>query len=134
MLRYKLIIFDWDGTVVNSTARIIDSMQQAATAVGMPVLPNLAIQNIIGLGLPEAIRTLWPSVNESQVAAIAPQYAHFFTTESKVEMELFDGVRLLLKDLLQRGHVLAVATGKTRKGLDRMMRELKLGHLFAITR
>lgn len=134
MSRCKLVVFDWDGTLVNSTARIVDSMQQAADIVGMPKLPDLAIKHIIGLGLPEAIRTLWPGINDATLAEIVPHYARFFITDSKVEMDLFAGAVELLEELLQRGYLLAVATGKTRKGLDRMMRDLNLGHLFAITR
>lgn len=134
MLRYKLIIFDWDGTLVDSTGRIVDSMQQAAKAVGLPAISDLAVKHIIGLGLPEAIRTLWPSISEDALKELALQYAHFFVTESKVEMSLYNGARDLLKELMLRGFVLAVATGKSRRGLDRMMRDMKLGHLFAITR
>lgn len=133
-LRYKLIIFDWDGTLVNSTERIIDSMQQAGKFLEMPELEDIAVQHIIGLGLPEAIRTLWPDADDAQVAEIAPQYARFFVSDSTVEMSMFDGAYDMLEELLRQGHILAVATGKTRKGLDRMMRDLKLGHLFAVTR
>src|SRR5690554_6415050 len=133
MSHYKLIVFDWDGTLVDSTKRSVDSMQKAARLVGMSALPDTDVKNIIGLGLPEAIRTLWPSVQDEQVAQLAPEYTRFFVTDSTVEMGLFAGVYGLLEDLAARGYLLAVATGKTRNGLDLMLRDLKVGHLFAVT-
>lgn len=134
MQRYKLIIFDWDGTLVDSTSRIVDSMQQAAREVGLPSIPDKAVKHIIGLGLPEAIRTLWPNIEEQQLNELSQQYARLFVSDSSVEMSLYTGAKDFLKELMLRGFILAVATGKSRKGLDRMMREMKLGHLFAITR
>lgn len=134
MSRYKLIIFDWDGTLVDSTQRIVDSMQKAATLVGLSPLPDTDIKNIIGLGLPEAIKTLWPAVNDAEAKALAPHYTRYFVSESKVEMGLFAGAQECLESLARQGYLLAVATGKTRSGLDRMLSDLKVGHLFAITR
>lgn len=134
MPSFKLIIFDWDGTLVNSTARIVDSMQRAAAENSMPAVTDAAVQNIIGLGLPEAIRVLWPTIDDEQLAQMIPAYVRNFTTDSVVAMEMFAGARETLEQLLLRNHLLAVATGKARKGLDRMMRDFKLGHLFAATR
>ncbi len=134
MSHYKLIVFDWDGTLVDSTKRIVDSMQKAAKLVGMSALPDTDVKNIIGLGLPEAIKTLWPNVKDEEAAQLAPEYTRFFVTDSTVEMGMFAGAREMLEELAGRGYLLAVATGKTRNGLDRMMRDLKVGHLFSITR
>ena len=67
-MKYKLVIFDWDGTLVDSTGRIVDSMQQASLEVGLPRVPDSAVQNIIGLGLPEALQTVWPGINTEQLA------------------------------------------------------------------
>lgn len=134
MSHYKLVVFDWDGTLVDSTSRIVDSMQKAASLVGLSALPDTDVKNIIGLGLPEAIKTLWPNIKETEAAALAPEYTRFFVTDSTVEMGMFAGAKELLEELAARGYLLAVATGKTRNGLDRMMRDLKVGHLFAITR
>lgn len=134
MPQFKLIIFDWDGTLVNSTARIIDSMQQASNDNSMPKVSDAAVQNIIGLGLPEAIQTLWPAISLEQLEKMIPSYAHYFVSGSSVSMEMFEGARSVLGQLLLRNHVLAVATGKTRKGLNRMMHDLELEHLFAATR
>lgn len=134
MPNYKLVVFDWDGTLVDSTQRIVDSMQQAAREVGLPPVPDADVQNIIGLGLPEALRTVWPGIQGDALAAMTTVYARFFVSDSQVGMGFFPGAERFLQDLLQRGHLLAVATGKSRRGLDRMLRDLKVGHLFAATR
>ena len=134
MPNYKLVIFDWDGTLSDSTDRIVDSMQQAARINQMPAVTDAQVQNIIGLGLPEAIKALWPEVNDEQLAAMIPVYARYFVSDSVVPMQLFDGAVDLLKELMLRGVLAAVATGKARRGLDRMLLEFNVGHLFAATR
>lgn len=134
MLNYKLVIFDWDGTLVDSTGRIIDSMQQAAREVQLPVVADAAVQNIIGLGLPEALETLWPGIAGEQMAVMIKAYARFFVSDSQVGMGFFPGAVDFLEGLLRQERLLAVATGKSRKGLDRMLRDLQVGHLFAATR
>ncbi len=133
-LRFKLIIFDWDGTLVDSTQRIVDSMQQAAAEVGLPQVADAAVQNIIGLGLPEALRTVWPVIDESQLQAMTQVYARYFVADSQVAMGFFPGTPEFLAGLVEQGYLLAVATGKSRRGLDRMLRDLKIGHRFAATR
>jgi len=125
-LKYKLIIFDWDGTLVDSTGRIVDSMQKASTEVGLPVVPDSAVQNIIGLGLPEALRTVWPGIDDTQLAAMTQVYGRNFVYDSKVAMAFFEGVADLFADLRSAGRQLAVATGKSRKGLNRMFTELEV--------
>jgi phosphoglycolate phosphatase len=138
-LKYKLIIFDWDGTLVDSTGRIVDSMQHASVEVGLPTVPDTAVQNIIGLGLPEALRTVWPGIDASQMSEMTRVYARHFVYDSKVAMAFFDGVADLLGDLRQAGCKLAVATGKSRKGLDRMLTQMEVdgrpvGEQFAASR
>ena len=133
-LKYRVIVFDWDGTLVDSTQRIVDSMQQASREVGLRVVPDAAVQNIIGLGLPEALKTVWPEINAVQLEAMRQVYARFFVSDSQVGMDFFPGARRLLDGLLKKGYLLAVATGKSRKGLNRLLLDLKVGHLFATTR
>lgn len=134
MPRFKVVIFDWDGTLVDSTLRIVDSMQQAARERALPRVSDAQVQNIIGLGLPEAIRVLWPSISEPELEALIPVYGRFFIRDSRVAMAPFEGAVELLQDLQARGHALAVATGKKRKGLERMFHDLNLGHFFAASR
>jgi len=138
-LKYQLVIFDWDGTLVDSTGRIVDSMQLAAAEVGLPVVPDSAVQNIIGLGLPEALRTVWPGIHDEQLDAMTQVYARNFVYDSKVSMDFFSGVAELLPALRSQGRLLAVATGKSRKGLSRMFTELfvdgaPVGEQFAASR
>lgn len=133
-MKYDLIIFDWDGTLVDSTQRIVDSMQRAAREVGLPEVADSAIQNIIGLGLPEALKAVWPAIETAQMPMMTEIYARFFVSDSQVEMDFFDGVNVLLDTLQASGRHLAVATGKSRKGLDRMLHDMRIGHYFAATR
>lgn len=133
-LRYKVIIFDWDGTLVDSTARIVDSMQMAARSVGMSEISDFAIQQIIGLGLPEALKQLWPSISDSLLQQMRIHYPANFSTHSNVSVDFFADARLLLGELQSLGYVLAVATGKTRRGLDEMLDLMGVRDDFAITR
>lgn len=132
-MKYDLIIFDWDGTLADSTGRIVDSMQRAANECGLPKVPDSAVQNIIGLGLPEAIKTVWPNVNVEQMEPMRNAYARYFVTDSLVAMQLFAGTESML-DRLKVKRKIAVATGKSRKGLDRILHDLNLTSTFNITR
>lgn len=125
-MKYKLIIFDWDGTLVDSTGRIVDSMQRARAEIGLPIVPDSAVQNIIGLGLPEAIKTVWPNISAQQLEDMTQAYARNFVYDSNIAMNFFEGVATLLPQLRVDGRQLAVATGKSRKGLDRMLRDMQV--------
>lgn len=129
-----LVILDWDGTVCNSEARIISCMQRASDRVGLPVLEPAAIGNIIGLGLPEAIAELFPESHSEQRQRLRDFYAEEWIAASKEPLPLFDGVLATLDTLLCAGHQLAVATGKSRRGLNREFADHGLGHLFPVSR
>ena len=132
-MKYDLLIFDWDGTLCDSTGRIVDSMQQAARENALRAVPDSAVQNIIGLGLPEAIRTVWPEIQDEQMVPMKGAYARYFLTDSLVGMGLFAGAVELLSR--QQGlRRLAVATGKSRKGLNRVLSDLDVGSYFIATR
>lgn len=132
--KYQIIIFDWDGTLVDSTARIVDSMQMAADTVGLPRLEGHVIQQIIGLSLPVAIKQLWPQITTPQLDEMCTLYADNFTHHSKVVADLFPFAHSLFQQLRDAGYILAVATGKTRRGLDEMLTGLQVEDEFAITR
>lgn len=132
--KYKLIIFDWDGTLVDSTARIVDSMQIAAFSVGMPRLTDYAIQQIIGLGLPEALKVLWPEISVAQSQSMQANYVANFSQHSNVRVDLFPQAHHIFEHLQYLGYVLAVATGKTRRGLDEMLDGMEVRDIFDITR
>lgn len=132
--KYRVIIFDWDGTLVDSTARIVNSMQSAADEVGLPKLSDLAIQQIIGLGLPEAIRQLWPDILDEQLQRVRVLYPANFSDNSHVPVGFFSQALQVFEELKRLGYVLAVATGKTRRGLNEMVERMSVPDVFAITR
>lgn len=131
---YKLLIFDWDGTIIDSQARIIASMQAAADELGHDPLCPEAVRNIIGLGLPEAIRALIPHIDEPGLKRMRERYSHHFLEQNTTPTELYPGAEETLRRLRARGYRLAVATGKSRRGLDRVLEETGLGELFELTR
>lgn len=134
MPAYKLAIFDWDGTLMDSVAHIVDSMQQAAYVLGEPVPSVSDVRHIIGLGLPEAIALLFPKASAVAREAIRQQYAQHFIAHSAAKSELFAGAEPLLAQLTQQGYLLAIATGKSRLGLDRVLAQTGIGHYFVATR
>ena len=131
---YKLLIFDWDGTVIDSAARIISSMQKAAQDLSQPALTDEAVRNIIGLGLPEAIRVLIPDVDEAVIPQMRERYGHYYLGVDDTPTELFDGVEQTLSNLKDKGYRLAVATGKSRRGLKRVFDDTGLEYLFETSR
>lgn len=133
-MKYKAIAFDWDGTLVDSVDHIVRSMKYAAAKMAFDVLPNESVRNIIGLGMDEAIRTLYSSIGESDIVVFKSHYKEaFFSTEVGVK-HLFPGADKLLRELSDDGVTLAVATGKSRRGLDMALRSTGLKHYFSIER
>ena len=133
-MSYQLLIFDWDGTLIDSTARIISSFQGGARELGMRIPPDEDVRNIIGLGLKEAIEQVMPELKSREVDALAQAYSRHYLEVDQTPTALFDAVEVGLAQLREQGFRLAVATGKSRRGLDRVMQETELGHLFEITR
>lgn len=135
-MKYQAIIFDWDGTLVDSTGRIVESMQLASREAQLNALTDFEIKQIIGLGLPEAICQLWPELkgNELQINTMRALYNQYFMGEARPAVRFFEHADVLLDALSKANLDLAVATGKSRAGLDRAFRDLKTGHLFADSR
>ncbi|MGB0663260.1 MAG: HAD-IIIA family hydrolase [Pontibacterium sp.] len=131
---YKALIFDWDGTVINSTARIVSSMQKASLSLSLEPLSADAVKNIIGLGLPEAIRTLMPGIADNDLEQMKARYSQYYLSDDDTPAQLFDGAHESLTRLKEQGYTLAIATGKSRKGLDRVLAETDTDSLFSITR
>ncbi len=125
-----LFIFDWDGTISDSAEKIIGCMQAAAREVQLPVLPSHTIKNIIGLGLPEAIHSLYPDISDDQAEALREHYAAHFIKNDVKPSPFFPGVQHTLEKLLECGHTLTVATGKSRKGLQRVWKNLDMEAFF----
>ena len=127
----KLVIFDWDGTLFDSVGQIVASLKFAADQYSQP-LTDADAKSIIGLGLPEVAQRLFPTVPELH-SDILQSYADHYVAHSKGDM-WFDGVADMLQELRDVGLQLAVATGKSRKGLDRVLAQTQSHELFRATR
>lgn len=131
--QYDLIVFDWDGTLVDSTQLIVDSIRAASADVGLQVPEPTAARSIIGLGLPEALRTLFGPLSGSLQQQLTARYRyHYFAQDH--EVPLFQGVADAIANLAEQGFMLAVATGKGRNGLNLSLQRSGLQQHFLATR
>ena len=125
-----LFIFDWDGTLIDSTAKIVRCMQAAIALHNLPMRADTEVKGIIGLGLPEAIRSLFPGIGAVDVARVKASYSGFFLEADQVPCDYYPHVQSVMGQLRDEGHLLAVATGKSRKGLDRVLGNLGMSEFF----
>ena len=131
--QFDLIVWDWDGTLADSTGMITNAIVQAAEQVGLPTLDPTAASNIIGLGLRESIHALFGDIPSEQAQALARQYtANYYAGEEAIP--LFSGAKSTIIELNRRGYKLAVATGKGRRGLNLALEHCGLGKYFHETR
>ena len=131
-MSYRLLVFDWDGTIIDSASAIVDCICAAAKDSGLEVPPRERAAHTIGLGLHDALRFAVPDLPTERYAEFVANYRrHFLACQDS--MQLFDGMRELLLDL-SRKHLLAVATGKSRRGLDRALEATDLKPLFVASR
>jgi phosphoglycolate phosphatase len=129
-----IVIFDWDGTLCDSIDHIVAAMQLAATELGLPALAAQEIRNIVGLGLPQAVSVLYPGEGEALRTELAGAYSRQYIAANQGPARLFKGAVDTLEALKDRGFELAVATGKSRRGLDRVLEGLDLTGFFDSTR
>lgn len=134
MLSCKLLVFDWDGTLYDSVDRIIATLQQAACAAGIAAPDHVRAKSVIGLGLNESMAALFPSESTSLHRTIAAFYKKIFSDVGGHAMHLFPGAREVLAAAKAHGHVLAIATGKGRRGLDQILEQEQLREFFHATR
>ena len=132
-MRFDLLIFDWDGTLMDSAGVIAACIQAASRDMGLPVPSRAEASHIIGLGLRQALETLFPELPEADHPALADHYRRHYLSQD-ADIPLFDGARELIADLRGRGHTLAVATGKARRGLDRAFAHTGLAPFFHASR
>ncbi len=125
-MKLRLIIFDWDGTLADSEARIVASMQAAFRQTGLAAPAPGAVRQVIGLGLEEAMQTLLPGLDAGSMKILAARYRYHYLADQALPSPLFDGVRDTLDRLRGMGYRLAVATGKSRAGLERALSETAL--------
>jgi phosphoglycolate phosphatase len=131
--RFRLLVFDWDGTVVDSTVPIVRAVQAAYRDLGLVPPDEKATRYIIGLKLDTAFFSLSPDLPEKTIEELLDRYRYHYW-QSDAEIPLFGGISALLEKLDGEDYFLAVATGKSRKGLDRMLRQNGLMQRFHATR
>ena len=131
--RFDLVVFDWDGTLFDSTRLIARCIQAACADVGTTVPSDQDANFVIGLGLSDALRHAAPDLPRERYRELADRY-RFHYMASQNDIVLFDGTLAMLEGLKARNHLLAVATGKSRSGLDDALRSSALGALFDATR
>ena len=131
-MSYKLLVFDWDGTIIDSAAAIVDCIQEAARDSGLEIPPRERAAHTIGLGLHDALRFAVPDLPAERYAEFVANYRKHFLMRQDT-MQVFDGMRELI-DRFSRSHVLAIATGKSRRGLDRALAATDLKPFFMASR
>jgi len=129
-----LIIFDWDGTLCDSIEEIVAAMRSAAGELQLEPPEPERVRNIVGLGLAQAVEMLFPALPASRRGELASAYSRHYAAPERGPTPLFEGALDTLHGLRSRGLELAVATGKSRRGLDRVLAELELADFFDATR
>jgi phosphoglycolate phosphatase len=131
--RFDLVVFDWDGTLSDSTAAIARAIQDAAADLGLPVPDDATASHVIGLGLHEALARAVPTLAPERVPEFSARYrVHYFAREA--ELVLFPGARELIAELRAAGALLAIATGKSQRGLQRALQASGLAGEFVASR
>jgi phosphoglycolate phosphatase len=127
--KIKLLIFDWDGTIMNSEAKIVGCLKSMATVLKLPQRTDLELKNIIGLGLENAILTLFPTAEFDIKKAVEIYRSCYFSSEP-TESDLFTNAKLTIKKLYESGYILTIATGKGERGLLRDLKNTNLEKYF----
>lgn len=132
-MRYPLIVFDWDGTILDSAGAIVRAIQSACIDLGLAPPPDDRARHVIGLGLADAMRHAVPDLEPGGYAAMVERYRYHYLSGDH-ELTLFSGIPELLAELQERGSLLAIATGKSRMGLDRALAHSGLQPFFSASR
>ena len=131
--RYDLIVWDWDGTVIDSTPTIVYCIQQSCRDLGFREPDDQLASSVIGLGIHDSLRRAVPWIEPAQYPKLLERFRFHYLGRDR-ELNLFSGIRELLEGLRTDGFLLGVATGKSRVGLDRSLGFHNLHHLFHATR
>ncbi|CZF79490.1 Pyrophosphatase PpaX [Grimontia celer] len=135
LANYKLVIFDWDGTVMDSVARIVSSLEEAARLTGgLPELSGDELKQMIGLSLDKGYEFLYPDSPLEKLDDWKRHYGQQFRVDNETPIDLYPSSSAFLETLQQRGHLLAVATGKSRPGLDKAIADTGTSAFFVATR
>lgn len=131
---YDLIIFDWDGTLIDSIDWITHCLQKAGELCGFDIPEPQTTKNTIGLSIDKALKALFPQADDHKVETLVRHYSEEYFSKQISKDDLFTGVYDMLEQLRADGYQLAVATGKTRSGLDEALAGTGTAHLFCATR
>ncbi len=134
MKNYQCVIFDWDGTLMDSTQKIVANLRRAIADLGWPTVEDHKLKNIIGLSINTGVHHLYPEGLSGHPQELTDRYLHYFHTMNHREVNLFEGAEEVLVALKAAGVQLAIATGKGRKGLDMVLSQCNYGHFFTTTR
>jgi phosphoglycolate phosphatase len=133
LMRYPLLVFDWDGTLIDSARTIVACIQAACRDLGLTVPDDARASHVIGLGLKDALSYAIPGLPADDYGRVVEAYRrHFLALDPGIP--LFPGAQAMLAGLKARGHILAIATGKSRAGLERALDNTGLRPLFAASR
>lgn len=131
--RFELLVFDWDGTLMDSTSVIASCIQSAAADLNLPVPDRVTASHVIGLGLKDALTYAVPQLAEADYGRMSERYRYHFLKHG-ADVPLFPGTVEMLTELSQRGHLLGIATGKSTAGLERALEATGIKTFFAGTR
>jgi phosphoglycolate phosphatase len=132
--RFDLLIFDWDGTLINTIDWIAHSLQTAAERCGCKIPEPQAAKDVIGLSIQAATATLHPDADAQTLAQLVQHYSQVYSAKPLSRDDLFPNTYDMLVELKQAGYTLAVATGKTRRGLQEALHATQTEDLFTVTR
>jgi phosphoglycolate phosphatase len=132
-MKYELIVFDWDGTLLDSAGAIVQAIQAACRDLELPEPSDVQARHVIGLGLVDAMRQAVPDLKPERYQEMAERY-RFHYLSGDHQLTLFKGVPEMLEGLQAAGHLLTIATGKSRAGLDRALDHSGLRPLFQASR
>ncbi len=133
-MKYKAIVFDWDGTLMDSISKIVESMQSSAKYLGLPTPSFEQAKDVIGISLLPALKQLFDIQDEKTALDLVDTYKMHFKEHTQLISPLFNGTVPLLESLKQRGYILAVATGKGRQGLEHNWHHSDTKHFFSASR
>lgn len=132
-MKYELVVFDWDGTLLDSAGAIVHAIQASCRDLDLPVPDDSRARHVIGLGLVDALRHAVPDLLPENYQAMVDRYRSHYLAGDK-NLTLFDRVPEMLQRLKAAGHILAVATGKSRLGLERALDHSGLRPFFQASR
>lgn len=132
--KFDLIVFDWDGTLMDSQQRILECLKSAANDCDAAQLDDDTFCDVIGLGLKEATAALYPQFSAAEIEQFADRYRYHYLVQNDTHSPLFSGATDTLQHLKDDGYWMGIATGKGRQGLNLVLDKTKLGDFFLSTR